>query len=47
MRLIRTPVKPRWTPIAGMLTGRRDYPEWKPFLSIVDASYRNTELVKN
>jgi 5-methylcytosine-specific restriction endonuclease McrA len=47
MRLIRTPVKPRWTPIAGTLTGRRDYPEWKPFLSIVDASYRNTELVKN
>ncbi len=47
MRLIRTPVKPRWTPIAGTLTGRRDYPEWKPFLSIVDASYRNTELAKN
>ncbi len=47
MNLIRTPVKPRWTPIAAMLTGRRDYPEWKPFLSIVDASYRNTELVKN
>ena len=47
MRLIRTPVKPRWTPIAATLTGRRDYPEWKPFLSIVDASYRNTELVKS
>ncbi len=47
MRLIRAPVRPRWTPIAGILTGRRDYPEWKPFLSIVDASYRNTELAKN
>ncbi len=47
MSLIRTPVKPRWTPISGMLTGRRDYPEWKPFLSIVDASYRNAELAKN
>ena len=47
MSLIRTPIKPRWTPISGMLTGRRDYPEWKPFLSIVDASYRNAELAKN
>ncbi|MEE9278902.1 MAG: HNH endonuclease [Myxococcota bacterium] len=47
MRLIRMPRKPRWTPIAGTLSGRRDYPEWKPFLSIVDASYRNAELAKN
>ncbi len=47
MRLIRIPQKPRWTPIAGTLSGRRDYPEWKPFLSIVDASYRNAELAKN
>lgn len=47
MRLIRTPERPRWTPLAGTLIGRRDYPEWKPFLSIVDASYRNAELAKS
>jgi 5-methylcytosine-specific restriction endonuclease McrA len=47
MRLIRRPTKPRWTPLTGALSGRRDYPEWKPFLSIVDASYRNAELAEH
>ena len=45
--LIRSPTKPRWSPITGALSGRRDYPEWKPFLSIVDASYRNAELAEH
>ncbi len=47
MRLIRRPTKPRWTPMAGALSGRRDYREWKPFLSRVDASYRNAELAEH
>jgi 5-methylcytosine-specific restriction endonuclease McrA len=45
VRLIRRPKKPRWTPLTGVLGGRRGYPEWRPYLSIVDASYWNTELV--
>ncbi len=45
MRLSRNPVKPRWTPVAGVVSGRQGYAEWKPFLNIVDASYWNTELV--
>jgi 5-methylcytosine-specific restriction endonuclease McrA len=45
IRLVRKPVKPRWTPVAGVLGSREGYPEWRPFLSIVDASYWNTELV--
>ena len=46
LRLICRPTKPRWTPVAGVLGGRAGYPEWRPFLSIVDASYWNTELVE-
>ena len=44
MRLIRRPVKPRWTPVMGVLGNRDGYPEWRPFLSIVDASYWHAEL---
>lgn len=44
MRLIRQPTKPRWTPILGVLGGREGYPEWRPFLNIVDAFYWNAEL---
>jgi hypothetical protein len=44
MRLIRRPAKPRWLSLAGMLGGREGYPEWRPYLSIVDASYGNTQL---
>jgi len=44
MRLIRKPVKPRWTPVLSVLGHRDGYPEWMPFLSIVDASYWNAEL---
>ena len=46
MRLIRTPVRPRWTPVLGVVGGRQGHPEWRPFLSIVDASYWNAELVE-
>ncbi|MFQ5697362.1 MAG: HNH endonuclease [Myxococcota bacterium] len=46
LRLIQAPRRPRWTPMTGILAGRRGYPEWRPFLSIVDASYWNAELVE-
>lgn len=43
MRLIRTPVRPRWTPT---LRPRSVPPrEWLPFLATESASYWNTELV--
>jgi hypothetical protein len=32
--------------MVGVLAGRRGYPEWRPFLSIVDASYWNAELAE-
>jgi 5-methylcytosine-specific restriction endonuclease McrA len=44
LRLIAPPRRPRWTPMAGVLAGRKGYPEWRPFLSIVDASYWHAEL---
>jgi len=46
MRLIREPARPRWTPVLGVVGGRQGHPEWKPFLSIVDASYWNAELLE-
>jgi len=44
LRLIRRPSKPRWISLVG-LAGREGYPEWRPYLGIVDASYWNTQLV--
>ena len=44
MVLLRTPARPRWTPFARAPSGRRTYEEWKPFFSVVDASYWMTEL---
>ena len=46
MRLIRQPQRPRWTPVLGVVGGRQGHPEWRPFLSIVDASYWNAELIE-
>ncbi len=46
MRLIRKPARPRWSPVLTVMNGREGYPEWRPFLSIVDASYWNAELVE-
>jgi 5-methylcytosine-specific restriction endonuclease McrA len=45
MRLLRTPMRPRWTPSFRAPGGRIAHREWLPFLGIVDASYWNTELV--
>ena len=46
MRLVRTPVRPRWSPLLSVINGCEGYPEWRPFLSVVDASYWNAELVE-
>lgn len=46
MRLVRQPVRPRWSPLLSVMNGREGYPEWRPFLSVVDASYWNAELVE-
>ena len=46
MKLVRQPVRPRWTPVLGVFGGRPGYPEWRPFLNFVDAAYWNAELVE-
>ncbi len=46
MKLRKQPVRPRWSPVfrpPGRGGGHR---EWLPFLSVVDASYWNTELLE-
>lgn len=43
MRLLREPSRPRWSPFERG-RGTVDYEDWRPFLSLVDASYWNTEL---
>jgi 5-methylcytosine-specific restriction endonuclease McrA len=44
MRLLRPPARPRWTPMFRSATRRALYREWRPFLSLADAAYWNTEL---
>lgn len=44
MKLIRKPVKPRWTPYTQLSLKNIIYKEWLPFLDIVSASYWYTEL---
>ena len=44
MKLIRKPVRPRWTPLAHLMMSSVRYEEWRPFLNVVDASYWNAEL---
>jgi len=43
MRLLRRPVRPRWTPT--FRAPSRFYEEWRPFLSAADMAYWNTELL--
>ena len=45
MRLLRPPVRPRWTPMLKAPIRRATYREWLPFLSLADASYWNVELL--
>ena len=44
LRLLKTPVRPRWTPTFRTQAGKVRYREWLPFLGVADASYWNVEL---
>lgn len=44
MHLVKVPRRPEWTPLYGFPFRSLAYEEWRPFLSMVDASYWNTEL---
>jgi len=45
MKLIRKPVRPRWSPLFGNnYQARIKYKEWLPFLNLTDAAYWITEL---
>ncbi len=46
MRLLKRPERPRWTPLMNLMFSSVRYKEWRPFLSVVDASYWNTELAE-
>ena len=46
MKLIRQPIRPRWTPFMDMSLREVRYNEWRPFFNIVDFSYWNLELVE-
>ena len=40
LRLMRRPVKPRWTPMMNHIGSNVHYEEWRPFLHIVDQGQR-------
>lgn len=40
LRLMRRPVKPRWTPMMNHIVSSIRYDEWRPFLHIVDEGVR-------
>lgn len=44
MKLVRQPVRPRWTPFMDFSLKDVRYNEWKPFFNIIDFSYWNLEL---
>ena len=44
LRLLKVPVRPRWTPTFRTHAGKVRYREWLPFLGVADASYWNVEL---
>ena len=46
LKLLRRPERPRWTPLMNLMFSSVRYKEWRPFLSVVDASYWNTELAE-
>ena len=45
MKLLKKPVRPRWTPLFRGAHKRVTYREWLPFLTLADASYWNVELL--
>jgi 5-methylcytosine-specific restriction endonuclease McrA len=44
MKLLKVPVRPRWTPTFRTNGGKVRHREWLPFLGLPDASYWNVEL---
>ena len=46
MKLLVPPHKPRWTPLNRVSFHDLKRKEWLPFLSIIDISYWNTELME-
>jgi len=46
LKLRNRPERPRWTPLANLMWSSVRYQEWRPFLSVVDASYWNVELAE-
>jgi 5-methylcytosine-specific restriction endonuclease McrA len=44
IKLLRRPMRPRWTPMFRTPGGRIAYKEWMPFIGFADAAYWNTEL---
>ncbi len=45
MKLLKVPVRPRWTPLFRGAARRVTYREWLPFLRVEDSSYWNVELL--
>lgn len=45
MKLLKKPVRPRWTPFFRGASKRITYREWLPFLTLAEASYWNVELL--
>ncbi|HYR56030.1 MAG TPA: HNH endonuclease [Myxococcaceae bacterium] len=45
MRLMKRPLRPRWTPFFRASARRVTYREWLPFLTLAEASYWNVELL--
>ena len=45
MKLINKPIKPTWELLSNLYIQTTTYKEWKPFLSFIDSSYWNVELV--
>jgi 5-methylcytosine-specific restriction endonuclease McrA len=44
MRLLKSPMRPRWTPTFRAAGDKIRYREWLPFLDLPNASYWNVEL---
>ncbi len=44
--LLRKPYKPKWTPFMQQTFSLTRYREWLPFVSMIDASYWNAELLE-
>lgn len=46
MKLLAPPHKPRWTPLNRVSYHDLKRKEWLPFLTVIDISYWNTELIE-